>query len=638
MTLVFIVSIAALVTAGLTLTTTAVRTSAVRSATQRALAIAESGIEKAAWCLNNLTTADTAECPRSGSIFSGETNVALGDGSYSSSWNQTTQTITVTATINGSGGTTTKIVTAKVTKTSDDIAFNYGVQVGQGGLTMDNNSYIQGNVYSNGSVVGQSTLAEIRGSVIVAGGTALNPDQEQNLQNGEVVIGKDPTEDGAQSFQPGDTDVINKVELYLKRTASAPADATIRIVNNSGGSPGTTTLASGTLNSSLVTTTFGWIEVPLTTNPVLTSGQTYWLVIDANDSNTKYYTWGKHDNSGYGNGVGKTSANWSAGGWADANGDFAFRTYLGGVTTGITNIKIPSSVTGAVAEAHEITGASLKATVTCATMDGTTVTGGVTCGSIDSSTIAGNVITDGIESSTVTGNLTCETRTSTTVTGTVTCPMTFSQPSDPAPAAFPVSDANIDQWQADALLGGTHSGNLVLNSDTTLGPRVISGDLSFGSTGIVLTINGTVYVQGKMSVSNGSQIKCGAGYGPESCIIVVDGSIDLSNNATFAGSGESTSFVLLLSNSTCDGLLGSNCAPNTSAIYVKNNANGVIFYAPDGRIHLSQNVSLTEATGHSLHLENGANVTYQQGLVDTKFSSGPGAGWQYKKGSFRIVQ
>ena len=48
------------------------------------------------------------------------------------------------------------------------VSFNYGVQVGQGGLEMDNNSRVIGNVYSNGSITG-SNGATVTGDAFAVG-------------------------------------------------------------------------------------------------------------------------------------------------------------------------------------------------------------------------------------------------------------------------------------------------------------------------------------------------------------------------------------------------------------------------------------------------------------------------------------
>ncbi len=53
--------------------------------------------------------------------------------------------------------------------TTDNISFYYGVQVGEGGIGMSNNSTISGNIYSNGKIEG-ATGAKITGDAYVSGG------------------------------------------------------------------------------------------------------------------------------------------------------------------------------------------------------------------------------------------------------------------------------------------------------------------------------------------------------------------------------------------------------------------------------------------------------------------------------------
>lgn len=50
-------------------------------------------------------------------------------------------------------------------------SFSYGAQVGDGGVFLENNAIIEGNLYSNGSVTVNGTNTEIRGDVFVAGPT-----------------------------------------------------------------------------------------------------------------------------------------------------------------------------------------------------------------------------------------------------------------------------------------------------------------------------------------------------------------------------------------------------------------------------------------------------------------------------------
>ena len=62
-------------------------------------------------------------------------------------------------------------------KITSGTSFNFGIQVGKGGLRMENTSSIEGNVYANGSVVRTGT-GLITGGVVSAGPTGLVDDIE----------------------------------------------------------------------------------------------------------------------------------------------------------------------------------------------------------------------------------------------------------------------------------------------------------------------------------------------------------------------------------------------------------------------------------------------------------------------------
>lgn len=67
-------------------------------------------------------------------------------------------------------GTASRLVRkAKVKlQTGDGVSFYYGVQVGEGGIVMENSSLVQGNVFSNGPIVGQNSNT-VKGDIISAG-------------------------------------------------------------------------------------------------------------------------------------------------------------------------------------------------------------------------------------------------------------------------------------------------------------------------------------------------------------------------------------------------------------------------------------------------------------------------------------
>ena len=148
-----------------------------------------------------------------------------------------------------------------VIKTGAGVAFNYGLQSGNGGVKMDGGSTIKGNIYSNGPI--DAISASITGTAVAADSFAYTADQSNGtattppstINFGDAAA----SQDFAQSFQVSTAAPINKIQLYLKKTSSSPSDATIKIVTNNGGSPSTTVVDSTTLSAGNVSSSnFAW--------------------------------------------------------------------------------------------------------------------------------------------------------------------------------------------------------------------------------------------------------------------------------------------------------------------------------------------------------------------------------------------
>ena len=190
-----------------------------------------------------------------------------------------------------------------------------------------------------------------------------------------------------------------------------------------------------------------------------------------------------------------------------------------------------------------------------------------------------------------------------------------------SPQSFPISQTQIDAWKNDAASGGTIGGDYILsnNQSATLGPKKIEGDMKLTGNNVTLTLTGTVWVTGKLDTGNDTIIILDPGYGSTSGVLIVEGSINPGNNATFSGSGDPNSYIMLLS----------EFGPG-SAINLGNNATSAIFYAPNGIISIGNGLNLKEAVGYGLSVGNNASITYETGLANAQFSSGPG-------GSFEIT-
>lgn len=449
---------------------------------------------------------------------------------------------------------------------ASSVSFYYGVQVGEGGLSMSNNSIVSGSIHSNGPVSGGNGSV-ITGDAWVASSPA-NINQESILNDSDFIFGQSGSViDAAQSFIPSSTERLTRISLNLKKFGS-PSNKTVRVMTDNGGKPSKNLVASGstgTLQTAQISqSSFGWINVSLGTPPMLQAGTKYWILIDSSADSNDYLIWGKDSSNSYSGGEGSYSPNWNASTpqWYSAQGDLGFKIWLGGNFNSLSSLSV-----GGNAHANSI--------INCQ--------------------IAGDAYYQSISGSSVGGNQ-------------------YPGSPDPAVEEMPISEANISDWKGWAEEGGIYSGNYSISGTTaSLGPKRINGDL-YISNGADLTITGTVYVTGNIMISNGAKIRLGANYGNLSGIVMADGSITVSNNSVFYGNG-SGSYLIFISTKT------------GNAITISNNANTVIFYASRGNVNISNNAILKEVTGYQITLSNGAQIIYESGLASAKFSSGSGAGW-----------
>lgn len=186
---------------------------------------------------------------------------------------------------------------------------------------------------------------------------------------------------------------------------------------------------------------------------------------------------------------------------------------------------------------------------------------------------------------------------------------------------LPLATSTIEGWKQDASDGTIISGDYTLDDTSeTMGPTKIEGDLTVINNA-TLNLTGTLYVTGNINLDNNSLTKLDNDYDAYSGIIVCDGLISVRNNAAIQGSGQPSSYMMLLStNSSLD--------PNNPAIDVYNNAAGAIFYTSNGVLRLHNNIEVKEATSYKLALDNNAVIKYEIGLENVDFSSGPSGGWE----------
>jgi hypothetical protein len=463
------------------------------------------------------------------------------------------------------------------------VSFNYGLQVGQGGFDMSNGSGVIGNVYSNGDIVGSGS-AYITGSAIAANvsdpSTATSNTGIVNPP-AEIDFGGNTTaQDSSQSFTVSTTTPVSSVRILLKKSGSAwMNNITMRIVEDNAGKPHKTTLAQATISASTVTTTFNYLTIPLDSSVVLTPGNVYWLVFDTNTTWGQYYALGANDNTFSGGTAKLSTAGWSSGNggtWiatSPATLDQYFDIYVGG-STGIIEGTIVGS--GGVGDAwsFEVKDSSVAGTIYCQAGSG--------------------------------NNKACDT----------------SRP-EPVQQAWSISDGNIDDWKAEATAGGATTTKSYGTGTHSLGPIKINGDLSISSGGI-LNLDGPVYVTGNIDVTGGGKIRINPSLGGTSVVLLADGRIKSNGGGTFEGSGTTGSYILLLTTSTCPS--GAGCSGD-SAIEVSGGTGAVALNAQKGTIEFSGGAQAKQATANKITMTGGTTVTYESGLMNPTFTSGPSGSW-----------
>jgi len=220
-----------------------------------------------------------------------------------------------------------------------------------------------------------------------------------------------------------------------------------------------------------------------------------------------------------------------------------------------------------------------------------------------------------VRNSTVLGNLYCQ-------VGSGNNKSCNTSAADPSTVSMPITDEMINDWKADAELGGVTAGNVTVSAPTSLGPTKITGNLAINAD---LTITGTIYVVGNITTNNNARVSLSSSYGSTGGIIVTDGKVTLSNNVQFFGSGTSGTYVLLVTTSVCpSGCSGSN------ALEILNNVGAILVNAQYGTVHLNNNVTLNEVVGNKIIIDNSAVINYLSGLANQNFTSGPSGGWNIK--------
>ncbi len=464
---------------------------------------------------------------------------------------------------------------AKATYTQGGgMSINYTVQVGNGGLVMSGGPTVYGPVYANGDIIG-SGGSTITGNTISAALYELEADTQNDdgitaPASFQTVGTSAGVRTLAQSFTVSTTTPVTSFDFLVKKTG-APANATMRIYNDNGGSVGSTQIGgNGSLSANLVnTSTYSWVKVYPYAPVSLTPGTTYWVTIQYSGNASNYYIFGT--NNIFGGGTMKLkNRNGSYYNPSPSNLDSYFRIFTGGV----------------------------------ATISGVTIQGSANAGIVNSSTVNGALYCQ----SGISNNKACDT----------------SQPI-PTSVPFALTTTTVDGWKASASSGTVRNTSWTISGTTatsTPGAMKIIGNLTVDS-GATLTVNGPLYVTGTISVGGGSKIQLGSSYGAGDEKIIGQ-YVRLTGGGQVLGNGVTGNYVILVADGPdCP----SGCSGSNYSISTSGGTASVVLVAPNGSVELSGGTTAKSIIAQTIIMSGGSTLQYESGLANLSFTTASSTTW-----------
>lgn len=204
----------------------------------------------------------------------------------------------------------------------------------------------------------------------------------------------------------------------------------------------------------------------------------------------------------------------------------------------------------------------------------------------------------------------------------------------PDPAELPISDAAIQEWQDNVSSTITcASAEYLINTNTSLGNVIINCDLRIKKQGAetIVTLTGPVWVKGNIIIEGGPTLKVAPSLGRRSVQIIADNpsnlttssKINIQTSTVFEGSGNSSSFIFVISQNN-----SAESGGIEEAIEIGQSSNGaLVLYAGHGLVKIANNIALKSVTGYQIEVGNSSNITYDTGLTSVLFTGGPGGGY-----------
>ena len=166
----------------------------------------------------------------------------------------------------------------------------------------------------------------------------------------------------------------------------------------------------------------------------------------------------------------------------------------------------------------------------------------------------------------------------------------LGQACDPDGVDLP-SDFDQAYWIDKANDGGVVEGSFVFPSNTTglqLGPTEIMGDLIFGQNNTA-TIKGPIYVHGDLEIASGTTITQHNTFGNNFAVIIVDGTITISDDVEFVGTAAGGAFLLVSTKAS------GTVIDIQDGTLANGNLGDAVLFATLGNIHIGDNRTVLDA-------------------------------------------
>lgn len=222
--------------------------------------------------------------------------------------------------------------------------------------------------------------------------------------------------------------------------------------------------------------------------------------------------------------------------------------------------------------------------------------------------------------------------------GTITSPPLVTGSLNPGAKEETMPQVDYDYWKNTASAGGTIDCNATPSEcnisavTKDIGPKKYQGNVEITGSAQV-TMNGPVYITGNFSIKNLAQLKLSDSFGSVGTVLIVDGTITVSQNGYFKPTDTTPKgYILAVTTSTAN---PSGCT--NPAVSIQNMGAAAIFYALEGKACLQNQTQVSAIVAKSLEMLNSARLRYDWGLASAQFSGKPGGSWQIKKGTYRFT-